>query len=436
MLTIDEVKKRITTHRDYTFRENIGIYLVGGAVRDQLMGKEEKDRDYCITGLTETEFEELFPEAELVGDSFPVYLMHIEGEDKKGTEFALARKEKKVGKGHKGFEAITNRDITIEEDLFRRDLTINSMAIDLETDELIDPYGGKEDIRKELIRATSDAFKEDPLRVYRAARFAARYGFTIEDKTKQLMFGLKDELGTISGERITLELSKVLTEEKPSVFFEVLDEIGVIIPVHHVEGEEIEGHLKEFLELKELDPRKFKALLTMLDNQSSAKEIERFAILFHYFSAEQIDNIAKKLNMPREYGMLAKFLNEHFAKIGGLNRLPDDEIVKIISELMKNPLTKQAENTGKKDTLAWFTEGVKTLSQAKGLDVKTIAAANKLKMLTSEIKQVTVTKEEVEALGLEGPQIGKYLNQKRVKKYKDLTKEKRKEKRKENDLQR
>ena len=158
--------------------ENAGgrLYLVGGAVRDEMMGRKVEDKDYCVTGLSQETFEKLFPKAILRGKDFAVY-------DINGQEFALARTERKVGEGHKNFEIQTDTNITIEKDLARRDITINSIAKDVLTEEIIDPFGGVVDIKNKIIKMTTEAFAEDPLRVYRVARFAATLEFEVEENT-------------------------------------------------------------------------------------------------------------------------------------------------------------------------------------------------------------------------------------------------------------
>jgi len=220
-------------------------YLVGGAVRDAILNKSIKDEDYCITGLTSEKFMELFPEAHKRGKSFEVF-------DLEGKEFALARKETKIGKGHKEFKVEANEDITIEEDLKRRDITINSIAQDVLTKEIIDPFGGQEDLENKIIRATSEKFCEDPLRVYRVARIAAILEFKVARKTLNMMHRLKDELLSLSKERVFVEFRKALAADKPSIFFNVLkdaevldvhfktvyDLIGAIQPIkYHPEGD-------------------------------------------------------------------------------------------------------------------------------------------------------------------------------------------------------
>lgn len=213
-MIIEEIAKKI---------EGLGgkLYLVGGAIRDTFLEIEKSDEDYCVTGISLEEFKELFPESKLKGKSFAVF----ELEDK---EFALARKEIKRGEGHKNFEIITGKEITIEEDLKRRDITINSIAQDVLTKEIIDPFGGQEDLESKIIRATSEKFSEDPLRVYRVARIAATLDFKVSKKTLNMMNRLKDELLTLSKERVFVEFRKALSAEKPSIFFNVLREADVL----------------------------------------------------------------------------------------------------------------------------------------------------------------------------------------------------------------
>ena len=203
-------------------KENGGtLYLVGGAVRDELLGIENHDEDYCVTGISFEVFKKIFPEANIRGKTFAVF-------DIDGKEFALARRERKAGTGHKEFEVETDTLITIEEDLARRDITINAIAKDVFTGKIIDPYKGKEDIKNKVIRAVTKAFKEDPLRVYRVARFAAKFGFSVDMDTIKMMKELKQELNTISKERVYTEFSKALLTDNPSVFFEVLKQSNVL----------------------------------------------------------------------------------------------------------------------------------------------------------------------------------------------------------------
>jgi len=194
-------------------------YLVGGAVRDKLLNRAVKDRDYLVVGSTIKQMLSLgFTQ---VGKDFPVFL-----HPKTKEEYALARTERKQGQGYSGFVCYAEPDVTIEEDLLRRDLTVNAMAMSNDGT-IIDPYNGQQDIENRVLRHVSDAFIEDPLRVLRVARFAARYhsyGFTVADETLALMteISLSGELSTLSAERIWQEMQLSLAEDSPEVFFEVL----------------------------------------------------------------------------------------------------------------------------------------------------------------------------------------------------------------------
>ncbi len=217
--------------------ENGGrLYLVGGALRDKLLNRPIFDEDYCVVGLTKEEFIKLFPNAYSRGKAFEVF-------DLEGREFALARTEKKTGKGHKEFEITTGKNITIEEDLKRRDISINSIAQDILTNKIIDPFNGLEDIKNRIIKATSKSFKEDPLRVYRVARFASELEFEVEENTIKMMNELKEELNTLSKERVFCEFRKALATNKPSIFFNILRKTNVL-DVHFKEIYDLIGSMQ------------------------------------------------------------------------------------------------------------------------------------------------------------------------------------------------
>ena len=209
------------------------LYLVGGALRDELLGKASHDKDYCVTGITAQKFQEIFPEAYIRGKSFAVF-------DIEGNEFSLARTETKQGIGHKEFEITTDPKITIKQDLARRDITINAIAKDVLTGEIIDPFNGTQDLKNKIIKATTKHFKEDPLRVYRVARFASQLEFEVEKETIKQMNELKNELDSLSSERVFTELSKALNTKKPSIFFEVLKKADVL-DIHFKEIKDLIG---------------------------------------------------------------------------------------------------------------------------------------------------------------------------------------------------
>ncbi|ENX33597.1 multifunctional CCA protein [Acinetobacter colistiniresistens] len=195
------------------------VYLVGGAVRDHLLGHPYHEKDYVVVGATP---EQLLAEGyQPVGKDFPVFLHPITKE-----EYALARTERKSGIGYHGFQFFTDTTVKLEEDLIRRDLTINAIAMD-EAGNIYDPYGGQQDLEQRILRHVSDAFTEDPLRVLRVARFAARYaayGFKIADETLQLMQDIAQsgELNALTPERVWKETSRALLEDHADIYFQTL----------------------------------------------------------------------------------------------------------------------------------------------------------------------------------------------------------------------
>ena len=224
-------------------------YRVGGCVRDTLLGLPVSDQDWVVVGETVDTMQHrgFIP----VGAEFPVFLHPDTGE-----AYALARQERKTGKGYRGFKTHFGSETTLEEDLARRDLTINAMAMDA-TGRIIDPFGGREDLNKRLLRHVSPAFAEDPLRVLRVARFLARFwslGFRVVAKTRHLMTQLvhAGELETLAAERVWLETRKALETEYPLPFFDLLQQCGALRvlfpelaaligvpqpPMHHPEGD-------------------------------------------------------------------------------------------------------------------------------------------------------------------------------------------------------
>ncbi|MFT5755527.1 MAG: tRNA nucleotidyltransferase (CCA-adding enzyme) [Alteromonadaceae bacterium] len=295
-------------------------YLVGGAVRDKLLARAVYDRDYVVIGATVEQMLTLgFVQ---VGKDFPVFL-HPQSKE----EYALARTERKQGSGYTGFTCFATPDVTLAQDLYRRDLTINAMAM-TEDGEIIDPYHGQQDLENRILRHVSDAFIEDPLRVLRVARFAARYysyGFSIADETMQLMTQLSNsgELTTLSGERIWKEMQRSLAESNPEVFFQVLYQCNALKEIwpdlHNLWG--VPNPAK-------WHPEICSGLHTMMVLQQavklSTKTSVRFAALCHdlgksltleeHWPAHQgheksglplVEHIADKLKVPNAYKRLA-----------------------------------------------------------------------------------------------------------------------------------
>ena len=331
-------------------KENGGtLYLVGGAVRDEIMNRKIHDEDYCVTGIEKETFEKLFQNAYKRGKSFGVY-------DIENKEFALARKDKKIGKGHKEFEIQNGKDITIKEDLARRDITINSIAKNVLTGEVIDPYRGIKDIQNKIIRATTDSFIEDPLRVYRVARFASELNFTVEERTIKMMEEIKEELKTLSPERVFTEFRKALKSDKPSVFFEVLkkanildvhfkeisDLIGKTQPVeYHPEGDSYNHTMivvdKSAILTSSIEVR-FSALVHDLGKGITPKEI-----LPHHYGHDKngvklVENLGNRLKIPNSWIKCGKVSAKEHMLGGNFNKMTPKKQVDFITRVNKSLL--------------------------------------------------------------------------------------------------
>ena len=251
------------------------IYLVGGAVRDKILGIPVKDRDYLVVGSTPQEMIELGYKP--IGKNFPVFL-----HPKTNEEYALARTEKKIGKGYHGFEFYTSPNVTLEEDLMRRDITINAIAED-EDGNIYDPYNGLRDIKNKVIRHVSDAFIEDPLRVFRVARFFARFeDFIIHKDTEELMKKIvgSGEISSLSIERIKTEILKGLNEKHADKMFLSFSSSGVLKSIF---PDFVENQCDIFLLLNELKN-------TPKPISVESKLLMIFALPFFY-DAEKSDRI-------------------------------------------------------------------------------------------------------------------------------------------------
>lgn len=325
------------------------LYLVGGAVRDEIMGKEIMDEDYCVVGLSQEEFESIFPNTISRGKDFAVY-------DIEGREFALARKERKNGIGHKEFYIQTDKNIIIEQDLARRDITINSIAKNVLTGEIIDPYHGVKDIQNKVIKMTTKAFSEDPLRVYRAARFAATLNFSVEPNTIEQMHLLKKELESLSVERVFSEFKKALASNQPSIFFQVLrkadildvhfkeiyDLIGKTQPVeYHPEGDsynhtmivvDASTKLTQKLEVR------YSCLVHDLGKGTTPKEI-----LPHHYGHEErgeklVEKMGSRLKVPKLWTSCGKISTKEHMKGGRFTEMTPKKQVDFIERVEKSRL--------------------------------------------------------------------------------------------------
>ena len=312
------------------------IYLVGGAVRDKLLGLPVQDRDYVVVGATPEDM--LARGFKPVGADFPVFL-HPETRE----EYALARTERKSGHGYKGFKVYAAPDVTLEDDLRRRDLTINAMAED-EQGQLVDPYGGAADLRQGLLRHVSEAFAEDPVRILRVARFAARFsprGFRVAEETLELMRAMAaaGEVDHLVAERVWAELERALGEFRPSAFFGVLRECGALarllpeidrlhgVPQPAQHHPEIDTGVHVMLVLDAAarlspDPRvRFAALVHDLGKgETPASEWPKH-IGHEERGAELVKALCARLRVPNEYrdlGVIAARFHAHCHRVAEL----------------------------------------------------------------------------------------------------------------------
>lgn len=329
------------------------IYKVGGCVRDQLLGIEPKDIDYVVVGATPEEMSSLG--FQQVGAAFPVFL-------KDGEEYALARKERKTGVGYNGFDVVFDTSVTLEEDLSRRDLTINSMAMDMETGDIIDPFGGRHDLVQGVLRATSDAFAEDPVRVLRTARFAARYGFTIAADTVGLMRTIAPELDHVPQERIWAEFEKGLMEKNPVRMMQALEYCDALFV----------GALQPY--------SNWSVKLNNVTDRDTAEV--RFALLARGF----IDADYERCKIPTHLARVSKSVNVHcidvvnYASLNATERLTllmslralndfthMNDVIKTVLFFIDDDWSFVAE---------WSSQINNDLRNAKGVDAETVAKAN------------------------------------------------------------
>lgn len=294
----------------------MNIYLVGGAVRDKLLGLAVQDRDYVVVGATPEEMVE--KGFKPVGADFPVFL-HPETKE----EYALARTERKSGHGYKGFKVYASPDVTLNDDLKRRDLTINAMAEDSRGN-LIDPFHGAEDLRNGVLRHVSPAFAEDPVRILRLARFAARYakwGFRVAHGTNQLMREMVEsgEVDHLVPERVWQELERALAEDRPSRFFETLRGCGALarlfpeiealfgVPQPEKHHPEVDTGVHVMLVLDaaaklSADPRvRFAALMHDLGKGNTPKEEWPQHIGHEARGVELVKNFCQRFRVPNDY---------------------------------------------------------------------------------------------------------------------------------------
>lgn len=331
------------------------VYLVGGAVRDYVLAREVTEHDYVVVGATPEQMLELgFSQ---VGADFPVFL-HPKTHD----EYALARTERKSGNGYLGFNVHADTTVTLEEDLIRRDLTINAMAIQVnglfdcgfkqgkfDARDIIDPYGGLADIQQKKLRHVSAAFAEDPVRVLRLARFASRYaplGFTVDESTTKLTSQMKaaGELSHLVAERVWSETSKALTQAWSDIYFDTLFQLNVLDVI-----------MPKLYQASIDNPSQWQLMLSALRmaGEQQADNVMKFALIATCFKSHQHHNnptteyleFCQGLKVPKNTERLGLFIVEHFDELKNFNHLTAEqlfELLKLTNSLKDTSLLEQA----------------------------------------------------------------------------------------------
>ncbi|MFZ2724625.1 MAG: multifunctional CCA addition/repair protein [Methylococcaceae bacterium] len=324
------------------------IYLVGGAVRDTLLNYPVKERDWVVVGATPEDMEKQGFRA--VGKDFPVFL-----HPKTKEEYALARTERKTAHGYKGFAVFASPEVSLEQDLLRRDLTINAMAMDTQR-QVIDYYGGQQDLQRRLLRHVSPAFVEDPVRILRVARFAARYaslGFSVAEETNQLMQAMVEagEVDYLVPERVWAELIKALSENTPAAFFYTLRNCGALAKIFpEIEAlfnvpqpanyhPEIDTGLHSLMVLEQaalLSTKttvRFAALVHDLGKALSPKDN-----LPHHYGHERtglsvLKKLCQRLRVPNHYSSLALLVMEYHTHCHKVKELRASTLVDLLNTL-------------------------------------------------------------------------------------------------------
>jgi len=321
------------------------VFCVGGAVRDELLGLAVQDRDYVVVGATPEQMTALGYRA--VGKDFPVFL-----HPKTHEEYALARTERKTARGYKGFQVYAAPEVTLEQDLARRDLTINAIAKD-ESGGLIDPYGGIADLKAGILRHVSHAFVEDPVRILRLARFAARFAsFRVADETLALMREMvtNGEVDALVSERVWQELAKGLMEAKPSRMFEILRECGALARILP-ELDRLWGVPQPALHHPEIDtgvhvmlavdyaaaqnynlPVRFAALTHDLGKGTTPTEMLPRHIGHEQRSAELVKNLCQRLRVPNDCRDLAVIVAKFHGKVHRALEMRPDTLLQLLCD--------------------------------------------------------------------------------------------------------
>ena len=360
------------------------VYLVSGAVRDAILDVPVKDRDWVVVGATH---EQMLEQGYTMADpEFPVY-----HHPQTGEEYALARKEQKTAAGYRGFELIYTPDVTLAEDLQRRDLTINAMAQDFETGEIIDPFNGQEDLHDGFLRHVSHDFVDDPIRLLRIARFAARFGvwgFRVAHGTHALLKKMvrSSELNAIVPERLWQETERALADSAPDRYFHVLNQSGALAVL--------------FPELAVLFmlPEAHQKAQGLSKLALAAKTIEsaesRCAILFGQLTVEAFDKVVVRMPMPKRFQQITQQVIHAQISLG--NELSDEQVLNWV---------KQQDGFKKTDRFTRICQIIKVIKPAVIHNIEFLQRCQEA-LLPVSVKQLDIT-------GLKGAQIGEKLDQAR-----------------------
>jgi tRNA nucleotidyltransferase (CCA-adding enzyme) len=395
------------------------VYLVGGAVRDELLGRPVAERDWVVVGATPEELAALGYRQ--VGRDFPVFL-HPETHE----EYALARTERKSAPGYRGFAVTFSPEVTLEQDLARRDLTINAMARSA-SGEIIDPFGGRKDLDERVLRHVSEAFMEDPVRVLRLARFAARYaplGFHVADETLALArrMAANGELDALIAERVWQETERALGEAEPAIFFEVL-RASAALEKTFPEIERLYGVPQPERWHPEIDTGVHTLMSLTVAARLSKEKVVRFAALVHDLgkaetprerlpshpghearSARLVNELCARLKIPNDYRDLAVLAARHHGVIHQAAQLRPATVVDLLvaCDALRRParfeqllLACEADARGR-----------------TGLEDRSYPQGERLRRARASAAQVTPTPEELAAF--QGPALAEQLRKRRI----------------------
>ena len=395
------------------------IYLVGGYVRDQLLGLKTKDRDWVVVGATADEL--LKQDYRQVGKDFPVFLHPQTNE-----EYALARTERKTAAGYSGFSFHASSDVTLEEDLTRRDLTINAIAQD-DDGQLIDPFNGQADIKNKILRHVSPAFIEDPVRILRLARFAARFadlGFTIASETQQLMRNMvkNGEVDALVAERVWQETMRALSEKTPTRYFEVLRDCGALkilfpeidrlwgVPQNETYHPEIDTGIHTMMVLTQAaklseDPKvRFAALVHDLGKGITPKNKWPKHIAHETRGVPLVKALCDRYKIPNNYRELALIVTEYHLHYHRAEELKNSTFLKTLDSL---------DAFRRPERFELFLLACEADSRGRtGFEDKDFKQPQVYRDVFNAAKQINA--KELVAQGLKGKAIKEELNKKRI----------------------